>query len=71
MKTKNKIIRLIREIIGEEEPKGFFTHVRHNNQIVKVPNFLFKDAPAEYPEIRISPFITDVEETNQVNIEEI
>ena len=65
MRTKNQLIRFVREIIGEEEPKGFFTHVRHNHKNVKVPNYLFKDAPAEYPEIRISPFIKDVEETNQ------
>ena len=65
MKTKNQLIRFVREIIGEEEPKGFFTHVRHNHKNIKVPNYLFKDAPAEYPEIRISPFIKDVEETNQ------
>ena len=68
MRRKNQLIRFVREIIGEEEPRGFFTHVRHNNKIIKVPNFLFKDAPAEYPEIRISPFIADVEETNQVRL---
>ena len=68
MRSKNKLIYFIRQVIGEEETKGFYTHVYHNNEIIKVPNFLFKDAPAEYPEIRISPFITDVEETNQVRL---
>ena len=63
MNSKNKLIYLIRSIIGEDEPSGFYTYVKHNDQIIKVPNYLFKDAPGEYPEIRISPFITDVEAT--------
>ena len=63
MNSKNKLIYLIRSIIGEDEPSGFYTYVKHNDQIIKVPNYLFKDAPAEYPEIRISPFITDTEAT--------
>ena len=63
MNSKNKLIYLIRSIIGKDEPSGFFTYIKNNDQVVKVPNFLFKDAPAEYPEIRISPFISDVEET--------
>ena len=61
MKSKNKLIYLIRSIIGEDEPSGFFTYVKNNGQVIKVPNYLFKDAPAEYPEIRISPFITDTQ----------
>jgi hypothetical protein len=63
MNSKNKLIYLIRSIIGEDEPSGFFTYVENNGQTIKVPNYLFKDAPAEYPEIRISPFITDTEAT--------
>lgn len=63
MNSKNRLIYLVRSIIGEDEPLGFFTYVKNNNEIVKVPNYLFKDAPAEYPEIRISPFIRDVEAT--------
>lgn len=63
MKSKNKLIYLVRNILGEDEPTGFYTYVKHSNETYKVPNYLFKDAPAEYPEIRISPFITDIEET--------
>lgn len=68
MRTKNQLIYFVRQILGEEETRGFYTHVRHGDKIVKVPNYLFKDAPAEYPEIRISPFISDIEETNQVRL---
>ena len=60
MSSKNKLIYLVRQIIGQEEASGFYTSVVNNNKIYKVPNYLFKDAPAEYPEIRISPFISDV-----------
>lgn len=63
MNSRNKLIYLIRSIIGEDETSGFFTYVENNGETIKVPNYLFKDAPAEYPEIRISPFITDVEAT--------
>lgn len=63
MNSKNKLIYLVRSIIGEDEPTGFFTYVKNNGEIIKVPNYLFKDAPAEYPEIRISPFIRDTEAT--------
>jgi len=63
MNSKNKLIYLIRSIIGEDEPSGFYTYVKHNKEVIKVPNYLFKDAPAEYPEIRISPFIRDTEAT--------
>ena len=65
MRTKNKLIYLVRQIIGQEEATGFYTNVMNNNKLYKVPNYLFKDAPAEYPEIRISPFIEDVEVTAQ------
>lgn len=63
MNSKNKLIYLVRSIIGEDEPSGFFTYIKNNDEIIKVPNYLFKDAPAEYPEIRISPFIRDTEAT--------
>lgn len=62
MNSKNRLIYLIRSIIGEDEPSGFFTYVKNNGEIIKVPNYLFKDAPAEYPEIRISP-LRDTEAT--------
>ena len=59
VKSKNELIYIIRQVIGHEESDGFYTYVNYNNDIIKVPNFLFKDAPAEYPEIRISPFLKD------------
>ena len=65
MKTKNRLIYLVRQIIGQEEATGFYTNVINNDKLYKVPNYLFKDAPAEYPEIRISPFVEDVEVTAQ------
>ena len=68
MKTKNQLIYFTRQIIGEEYTDGFYTEVHHGGKIIKVPNLLFKDAPAQYPEIRISPFVLDVEETNQVRL---
>jgi len=64
MRSKNKLIYLIRQIIGDEEASGFYTKVVNNNELYKVPNYLFKDAPAEYPEVRISPFVEDVEVTH-------
>ena len=63
MNSKNKLIYLIRSIIGTEETSGFYTYVPYNGEVMKVPNYLFKDAPAEYPEIRISPFIRDTQAT--------
>lgn len=62
MKSKNQLIYLVRNMIGEDEPDGFYTPVETIDGVIKVPNYLFKDAPAEYPEIRISPFISDVEQ---------
>ena len=59
MTTRNELIYSIRSIIGDDEPSGFFTKVQNGKEIYKVPNYLFKDAPAEYPEIRISPFISE------------
>ena len=62
MTTRNELIYSVRSIIGEDEPSGFFTYVKNGYQTYKVPNYLFKDAPAEYPEIRISPFISEQQE---------
>lgn len=62
MKSRNQLIYLVRNMIGEDEPDGFYTPVETMNGVIKVPNYLFKDAPAEYPEIRISPFISDIEQ---------
>ena len=69
MSNKNKLIYLVRQIIGQEEITGFYTDVIDNNKLYKVPNYLFKDAPAEYPEIRISPFIEDVSVTAQKRLQ--
>lgn len=62
MTTRNELIYSIRSIIGDDEPSGFFTKVQNGKEVYKVPNYLFKDAPAEYPEIRISPFISEQQE---------
>ena len=67
MTTRNKLIYSVRSIIGNDEPNGFFTPVKNGNQIYKVPNYLFKNAPAEYPEIRISPFISEQQESHVVH----
>lgn len=58
MKNDNELIYYMRQIIGDEKENGFFTPVLYNDEIVNVPNFLFKDGPSEYPEIRISPFLS-------------
>ena len=68
MKTKNELIYSIRQILGEEKSNGFFLPVEYNHQIIEVPNYLFKDAPSEYPEIRVSPFLRDVMEAHPVRI---
>ena len=57
MKDRNELIFLIRSIIGEEKEDGFYTKVNWNNENIEVPNFLFKDGPAKYPEIRILYFL--------------
>ena len=69
MKDRNELIRLIREIIGDEKEDGFYTTVIWNNETIKVPNFLFKDGPAKYPEIRISPFLTNKQALHMTPIE--
>lgn len=68
MKTKNELIYSIRQILGEEKSNGFFLPVVYNNKNIQVPNYLFKDAPAEYPEIRISPFLEDKMESHPIRI---
>lgn len=68
MKDRNELIYLIRQIIGDEKEDGFYTSVKWNNNIIEVPNFLFKDGPAEYPEIRISPFLTDSKVSHSVRV---
>lgn len=55
MKDDNQLIYSLRQILGEEELTGFYLHVPIDDENeIKVPNFLFKDAPAQYPEIRLS-----------------
>ena len=68
MKNRNELIRLIREIIGEEKEDGFYTPVQYNDNVVNVPNFLFKDGASEDPEIRISPFLSDTRKTHPIRV---
>lgn len=68
MKDRNELILLIRRIIGDEKEDGFYTTVQWNNETIKVPNFLFKDGPAQYPEIRISPFLTESQASHSIRI---
>lgn len=55
MKNRNQLINNIRTILGNETPEGFFLSVG----LSEVPNYLQQDTPAKYPQIRITPFITD------------
>ena len=59
MKDRNELILRIRQIIGDEKEDGFYTPVKSQGDVIEVPNYLFKDGPSEYPEIRISPFLRD------------
>lgn len=68
MKDRNELIRLIREIIGDEKEDGFYTSIEWNNKKIEVPNFLFKDGPAQYPEIRISPFLSDTQASHSIRV---
>ena len=68
MKDRNELIYLIRQIIGNEEEDGFYTLVSYNDEDIKVPNYLFKDGPAKYPEIRISPFLTEEQASHSIRI---
>lgn len=70
MKDRNELIRLIRNIIGDEKEDGFYTTIIWNNKTVEVPNFLFKDGPAKYPEIRISPFLQTRQASHSIRIRE-
>ena len=68
MKDRNELIRLVRQIIGDEKADGFYTSVVYNEQVIQVPNFLFKDGTSEYPEIRISPFISDTSTSHPIRV---
>lgn len=68
IKDKNELIYRIRQIIGDEKADGFYTSVQYNDQIIDVPNFLFKDGPAKYPEIRISPFLADYTKSHPIRV---
>ena len=68
MKDRNELIYRIRQIIGEEKEDGFYTPVKYNDEIIQVPNFLFKDGPSEYPEIRISPFLSDTLKAHPIRV---
>lgn len=68
MKNRNELIYRIRQIIGDEKEDGFYTHVQHNGKDIDVPNFLFKDGPIQYPEIRISPFLTESQKSHSIRI---
>lgn len=68
MKDRNELIRLVRAIIGDEKEDGFYTSINWNNKEIEVPNFLFKDGPAKYPEIRISPFLSDTKASHSIRV---
>ena len=68
MKSKNELIYYIRQILGEEETTGFYTKIYDKGKEIKVPNYLFKDGKAQYPEIRITPLIYDEEVSHQVRV---
>ena len=68
MKDRNELIYLVRQIIGNEKEDGFYTPVKWNNQTINVPNYLFKDGTANYPEIRISPFLSESQASHSIRI---
>lgn len=68
MKDKNELIYRVRQIIGDEKEDGFYTPVKFRDEIIDVPNYLFKDGPAKYPEIRISPFLSDKQKSHPIRI---
>lgn len=68
MKSKNELIYYIRQVIGQELSDGFYTGIEDEGEIIKVPNYLFKDGKAEYPEIRISPFIRDEQVSHPIRV---
>lgn len=68
MKDENELILRIRQIIGEEKENGFYTPVNFQGETIEVPNFLFKDGPSQYPEIRISPFLSDAQKSHPIRV---
>lgn len=68
MRNKNELIYYIRQVIGEEAIDGFYTLIEDKDEIIKVPNYLFKDGKAEYPEIRISPFVRDEHVSHPIRV---
>ena len=62
--NKNDVIYTIREVCGDEAPDGFYLTIDDDT---KVPNYLYQDGKSEYPEIRISPFITNAERLSLTN----
>ena len=68
MKDKNELIYRVRQIIGDEKEDGFYTPVKFRDEIIDVPNYLFKDGPSKYPEIRISPFLSDKPKSHPIRI---
>ena len=68
MKDKNELIYRVRQIIGNEKEDGFYTPVKFRDEIIDVPNYLFKDGPSEYPEIRISPFLSDKQKSHSIRV---
>ena len=68
MRSKNELIYLVRQIIGQELSTGFYTGIEDQGDIIAVPNYLFKDGKAEYPEIRISPFVRDNEVAHPIRV---
>ena len=68
MKDRNELIYLVRQIIGIEQTDGFYTPIEYNNKVIQVPNYLFKDGTAEYPEIRISPFLSDERTSHPIRV---
>lgn len=68
MKDRNELIYRIRQILGDEREDGFYTSVLFNGKKIDVPNLLFKDGPIQYPEIRISPFLTESQKSHSIRI---
>lgn len=68
MKDRNELIYRVRQIIGDETEDGFYTPIQWNNEIIQVPNFLFKDGQSKYPEIRISPFLRESKASHSIRI---
>ena len=65
MTNGNQLIYTVRQILGDEHPNGFFLPINYQNKIIEVPNYIFKDSKAQYPEIRITPLVTDNQVSHQ------